>query len=248
MEDEMSIIYCLIGILLPFFATSLGSSFVFFLKNDLNSKIKKLLIGISIGVMLSSSIFSLLIPSIEMSKNKWLTPTIGIILGFVFLILINLITRKKENSSLNMMMMSVTIHNIPEGMVVGASFACVLSGISEMALMSAIMLSIGIAIQNIPEGTIISVPYKIKGNSKFKSFIMGVLSGIVEPVFALLTIILFNHSVVLLPYLLSFASGAMIYVIIDELVPEMNEEKNFSGIVGVLIGFIIMMILDISFG
>ena len=244
----MKVFYVLIGVLLPFFATTFGSSFVFFLKNDLNNKIKKLLIGISIGVMLSSSIFSLLIPSIEMSKIKWLTPSIGFILGFVFLIIINLITSKKENKSINMMMMSVTIHNIPEGMVVGASFAAFLMGISEITLMSALMLSLGIAIQNIPEGSIISIPYKINGNSKYKSFMMGTLSGAVEPVFAFITILLFNHSVILLPYLLSFASGAMIYVTIDELVPELNEDKNIFGILGILMGFVIMMILDVSFG
>ncbi len=145
-------------------------------------------------------------------------------------------------------MFSVTLHNIPEGMVVGASFAALLSGISEITLMGAIMLSIGIAIQNIPEGTIISIPYRINGNTKFKSFLMGVLSGIVEPIFAVITIILFNHSVVLLPYLLSFASGAMIYVILNELVPELSENKNVLGILGILIGFVLMMVLDVSFG
>ncbi len=244
----MKIVYVIIGILLPFFATSLGSSFVLFLKKDLDSKIKKFLIGISIGVMLASSIFSLLIPSIEMSKIAWLTPSIGFILGFVFLIVIDIATKKKEKNNINMFMFSVTLHNIPEGMVVGASFAALLSGMSEITLMGAIMLSIGIAIQNIPEGTIISIPYRINGNTKFKSFLMGVLSGIVEPIFAVITIILFNHSVVLLPYLLSFASGAMIYVILNELVPELSENKNVLGILGVLIGFVLMMVLDVSFG
>ena len=239
----MKIIYVIIGIFLPFICTSLGSSFVFFLKNELNNKIKKLLLGLSIGVMLSSSIFSLLIPSIEMSSIKWLTPSIGIVFGFIFLILINIITSK----SVNMRMFSVTLHNIPEGMVVGASFAGILFGYSSLSLIDALILSLGISIQNIPEGTIISVPYKIKGYSKIKSFLFGVLSGVVEPIFAIITIILSKYMINILPFILSFASGAMIYVIIDELVSELNEEKSYFGIIGVMIGFVIMMALDISF-
>ena len=163
----MKTIYVLIGVILPFLLTSLGSSFVFILKNNLNNKIKKLLIGLSIGVMLSSSIFSLLIPSIEVSKIKWFTPSIGIILGFIFLILINKLTIK----NINMTMFSVTLHNIPEGMVVGSIFAAYIYGINEVTLIDAFMVSLGIAIQNIPEGSIISIPYRIQGYSKMKSFV-----------------------------------------------------------------------------
>lgn len=240
----MKIVYVILGVILPFLLTSLGSSFVFILKNELNNKIKKLLIGLSIGVMLSSSIFSLLIPSIEMSNIKWIAPSLGIIFGFIFLILINKFTIK----NINMTMFSVTLHNIPEGMVVGAIFAAYICGINEVSLMDAFMISLGIAIQNIPEGSIISIPYRIKGYSKFKSFLMGVLSGIVEPLFAFITIILSKYTQVLIPYFLSFAFGAMIYVIINDLSIELNENKSNFGMIGVMIGFIIMMILDISFG
>ncbi len=240
----MKNIYVVIGIFLPFLLTSFGSSLVFFLKRDINNNIKKLLIGLSIGVMLSSGIFSLLIPSIELSKIKYLTPSIGIILGFLFLITINKIT----NKNINMTMFSVTLHNIPEGMVVGASFASALFLENIITLPSAFIISLGIAIQNIPEGSIISISYKLNNYSKIKSFLMGVLSGAVEPIFAFLTIILFKNFISLLPYLLSFSFGVMIYVIIDELAVELNKNKNFFGMIGVMIGFIIMMILDISFG
>ena len=238
----MKLVYVILGILLPFILTSFGSSFVFFLKNELNNNIKKLLIGLSIGVMLASSIFSLLIPSIEISKIKWLIPSIGIIFGFLFLMLINRITSK----SINMTMFSVTLHNIPEGMVVGAAMAGILLGIKTMSIVDALLISIGISIQNIPEGTIISIPYRLKGYSKYKSFMYGVLSGVVEPIFAVLTIILSKYIIIILPFLLSFAAGAMIYVIIDELASELNENKSYFGMIGVMIGFVIMMILDIA--
>ena len=227
----MKLVYVILGILLPFILTSFGSSFVFFLKNELNNNIKKLLIGLSIGVMLSSSIFSLLIPSIEISKIK-----------FLFLMLINRITSK----NINMTMFSVTLHNIPEGMVVGAAMAGILLGIKTMSIVDALLISIGISIQNIPEGTIISIPYRLKGYSKSRSFMYGVLSGVVEPIFAILTIILSKYIIIILPFLLSFAAGAMIYVIIDELASELNENKSYYGMIGVMIGFVIMMILDIA--
>ena len=241
----MKTLYCIIGILLPLFGTSLGSGFVFFLNNKTNDRINKLLIGFAIGVMLSASIWSLLIPSLEMytGKIKWLSAVIGFILGFLFLMLIKYIVKNyKNDKSFNMLMFSVTLHNIPEGMAVGVCFAGFLS--SEISLMSALVLSLGIAIQNIPEGSIISLPLKSNGQNNIKSFMYGVLSGIVEPISSLLTIILLNIVVPLLPFLLSFAAGSMIYVIIDELIPEMN--KSNYGIIGIMIGFILMMILDVA--
>jgi len=241
------LLYCIVGILIPFIGTSLGSSFVFFLRKKLNKNIEKLLIGFAIGVMLAASNWSLLIPSIEMAEEmniiKWIPASIGFALGILFLIIINKITDKLDNKKIDMLMFSVTIHNIPEGMAVGVIFAGFLSVVSNVPLLEAMALSIGIALQNIPEGAIISLPYKLKGNKKIKSFIYGVLSGIVEPIFAFITIILLNLVVPLLPYLLSFAAGAMIYVVIEELVPEI--EENLLGIIGVCIGFDIMMILDV---
>lgn len=252
-----SIFLCVIGILIPFIGTSLGSSFVFFLKKNLNVKFHKLMIGFAIGVMLAASVWSLILPAVEMAENSgdigWLPATIGLVFGIIFLIIIdkvaNRVENKKNGKNLNMLMFSVTLHNIPEGMAVGVCFAGFLTRSHGIELMVAMMLAIGIAIQNIPEGAIISMPLKIEGKSSAKSFLYGVLSGIVEPIAAFLTLILINIVVPLLPYLLAFAAGAMIYVVIEELVPEMHYGKSSSwGVIGVTIGFIIMMILDIALG
>ena len=235
-------LYAIIGIIIPFIGTSIGSSFVFFIKNEFNKKIEKLLIGFAIGVMISASFFSLIIPSIELSSNYkyiWLPTSIGFALGFVFLIFI-----KKYTSHKDMLSLSVLLHNLPEGMAVGVVFASFLSG--GICLMEAFIVSLGIAIQNIPEGSIISMPQMIKGKTKGKSFINGVLSGMVEPISAFITILLTKLVVPFMPYFLSFAAGCMIFVVINELSFEMHEEKNQTGIIGVMIGFIIMMILDIA--
>ena len=242
-------LFSLIGLLIPFFGTTLGSSFVFFLKN-ISNNLSKSMIGFAVGVMLSASIFSLLIPSIDLSTTRvvWIPSVVGFILGFVFLIIINLITEKISNKKIDMLMFSVTLHNIPEGMAVGVAFASFLVQNSNINIMIPLMLSIGIAVQNIPEGSIISMPLNLKGKSKFMSFLYGSLSGIVEPIFAFLTILLLDLVVPILPYLLSFASGCMIYVIFWELIPQMHEEKkSILGIIGIMIGFILMMALDISF-
>ena len=252
-----NIYLCILGILIPFIGTSLGSAFVFFLKKSINVVFHKSMIGFAIGVMMAASIWSLIIPSVEMAQKSgiisWVPAFVGFFLGILFLIFIdklaNKIEKKDNNKNLNMLIFSVTIHNIPEGMAVGVCFAGFLAGNIGIELMGSMMLAIGIAIQNIPEGAIISLPLKIEGKSRSKSFLYGVLSGIVEPIAALLTIILINIVVPILPYLLSFAAGAMIYVVIEELVPEMHYKKNSSwGIIGVGIGFSIMMILDISLG
>lgn len=252
----MILLYCLLGILIPFVGTCLGSFFVFFLKKDLDPKFHKIMSGFASGVMIAASIWSLIIPSVELAESQyrmvWIPAVVGLLLGVIFLIFVNKVSDKIQSNSgkgINMLMFSVTLHNIPEGVAVGVCFASVLSGNIGVSLLSAIILAVGIAIQNIPEGAIISMPMQLNGVSKKKSFLTGVMSGIVEPIASLITIILINIVVPLLPYLLAFAAGAMIYVVIEELIPEMHSgNKSFLGIISVIVGFSIMMILDITLG
>ena len=252
----MILLYCLLGILIPFVGTCLGSFFVFFLKKDLDPKFHKIMSGFASGVMIAASIWSLIIPSVELAESQyrmvWIPAVVGLLLGVLFLIYVNKVSDKIQSNSgkgINMLMFSVTLHNIPEGVAVGVCFTSVLSGNIEVSLLSAIILAIGIAIQNIPEGAIISMPMQLDGVSKKKSFLTGVMSGIVEPIASLITIILINIVVPLLPYLLAFAAGAMIYVVIEELIPEMHSgNKSFLGIISLIVGFSIMMILDITLG
>ena len=252
-----NIVYSIIGILIPFIGTSLGSSFVFFLKKKINDEIQKLIVGFAAGVMIAASIWSLIMPSVEMAEKlniiNWIPATIGFIFGILFLIAIKKlvlnIEKNKSKKKLNMLILSVTLHNIPEGMAVGVCFAGLIAGDVGIILVEALALSIGIAIQNIPEGAIISIPLKLDGINKKKSFIYGTLSGIVEPIAALITILLLNVIVPILPYLLSFAAGAMIYVVSEELIPEMHiGKKTSSGIIGLTVGFVVMMMLDIALG
>lgn len=252
-----NILYSIAGILIPFIGTSLGSSFVFFLKKNMNENFQKIIVGFASGVMIAASIWSLILPAVEMAEEQykiaWIPAAVGMILGVLFLIIVNKSAEKlegKENGrKINMLTFSVTLHNIPEGMAVGVCFAGFLAGNSGITLIEAIVLAIGIAIQNIPEGAIISLPLKLEGKSKTKAFISGVLSGIVEPISAMITVLLINMVVPLLPYLLSFAAGAMIYVVVEELVPEMHSgKKSVLGVIGVTIGFVIMMVLDIALG
>lgn len=254
-----------LGLITPFMGTTLGASMVFLMKNKINNRIEKILLGFASGVMVAASVWSLLIPSIDMAKEQdviaWLPATIGFILGIIFLLVLDNIIphlhlNSKEQEGLKsklgkstMMVLAVTLHNIPEGMAVGVALAGAISGNSTITMTGAIALSIGIAIQNFPEGAIISMPLKEEGNSKCKSFLYGTLSGIVEPVGALLTIILTSLVVSILPYLLSFASGAMIYVVVEELIPESQVGKHSNlGTLGFALGFIIMMILDVALG
>ena len=227
------------------------------MKKNMSERFKKIMVGFAAGVMIAASVWSLILPSVEMAEKQgiieWVPATVGLILGVLFLIFINNIAdkieAKRNGKKLDMLLFSVTLHNIPEGMAVGVSFAAFLAGNSGIELFEAMLLAVGIAIQNIPEGAIISMPMKMAGNSKKKSFIYGVLSGVVEPIAAVLTIMLINVVVPLLPYLLSFAAGAMIFVVIEELIPEMHEgKKSMLGVVGFTIGFIIMMVLDIALG
>lgn len=255
----------LLGLLIPFVGTTLGAAMVFLMKNKLNKKVEKVLLGFASGVMVAASVWSLLIPSIDMAKEQniiaWLPATVGFILGIVFLLILDNIIphlhiKSKEPEGLKsklgksaMMVLAVTLHNIPEGMAVGVALAGAISGNSTITMMGAIALSIGIAIQNFPEGAIISMPLKEEGNTKSKSFIYGTLSGIVEPIFGGLTILLTSLVVPILPYLLSFAAGAMIYVVVEELIPEAQEgEHSNLGTIGVAIGFVVMMVLDVALG
>ena len=245
----------IIGILLPFLGTTLGALLVFFMKEKINEKVEKLLLGFASGVMLAASIWSLLIPAIDMLDSsclKWMMPAIFFILGMLFLLVIDNVILKLNKCKLNKtkkLLLVVTLHNIPEGLAVGIVFAGVLSQNISIGLSAALALSFGIAIQNFPEGAIISMPLKSSGMSKLKSFFYGVLSGIVEPISAIITILITNSIITILPLLLSFAAGAMIFVVVDELIPEAKNGK-FTNLatVGLSIGFAIMMILDIALG
>lgn len=254
-----------IGLLIPFVGTALGAAMVFFMKNKMNAKIEKLLLGFAAGVMIAASVWSLLIPSIEMSveqgKIAWIPASVGFLFGILFLFIldsliphIHLKSDKPEGikaklKKTTMMVFAVTLHNIPEGMAVGVIFAGALAGNTGITMAGAYALAIGIAIQNFPEGAIISMPLKSEGMSKGKAFACGVLSGIVEPIGAVITILLTSTITNILPYLLSFAAGAMIYVVVEELVPESQAgEHSNIGTIGVAIGFVLMMILDVALG
>lgn len=229
--------YTFIGIMLPLIGTTIGSSMVYLLKEKLDQNVERLLLGIASGVMIAASIFSLILPSIEMSN--WIPAVVGFLLGILFLDFLNERIEKSSNFKLTL---AVTLHNIPEGMAVGVIFAGVLSGTIE--LLSALTLSIGISLQNLPEGAIISMPLKSE-MSKNRAFLIGTLSGIVEPAFAIITILLTSFVVPILPYLLSFAAGCMFYVVIDELIPNSSfNDKSRITVIAFSIGFIIMMVLD----
>ncbi len=253
------------GLLIPFLGTTLGSGMVFLMKNKINKKIEKLLLGFASGVMIAASIWSLIIPALDMAEEQgvitWMPATIGFLLGICFLLILDSIiphlhlnTDKPEGlkskiQKTTMMVLAVTLHNIPEGMAVGVVFAGAIAQNTGITMAGAIALAIGIAIQNFPEGAIISMPLKSEGMSKLKAFLYGTLSGIVEPIGAILTICLTNLVVPILPYLLSFAAGAMIYVVVEELIPESQTgEHSNIGTIGVAIGFVIMMILDVALG
>lgn len=254
-----------LGLAIPFLGTALGSAMVFFMKNQMNKKIEKLLLGFASGVMIAASVWSLLIPSIDMAKEQnvieWLPATVGFLLGMFFLLILDSIIPhlhlnsdkpeglKAKLQKTTMMVLAVTLHNIPEGMAVGVVFAGAMAQNSGITMAGAIALAIGIAIQNFPEGAIISMPLKSEGMSKPKAFLFGMLSGIVEPIGAILTIALTKLVVPVLPYFLSFAAGAMIYVVVEELIPESHSgEHSNIGTIGVAIGFVIMMVLDIALG
>ena len=252
------------GLLIPFLGTALGSALVFFMKKELNPRIQKMLSGFAAGVMIAASVWSLLIPSMEMASDMgrlaFVPAAAGFCLGMLFLLLLDKTVPhmhldeseegiKSSLQKTTMMVLAVTLHNIPEGMAVGILYAGWASGSAQITEAGALSLAIGIAIQNFPEGAIISMPLHSRGLSKAKSCWYGVLSGIVEPVAGFLTILLAGLVMPVLPYFLSFAAGAMIYVVIEELVPEMAEGEHSNwGTLTFMLGFALMMILDVALG
>jgi ZIP family zinc transporter len=251
----------ILSLLIPLVGTTLGSAMVFFLKDNINPKLQKILLGFASGVMIAASIWSLLEPAIDTYDNykKWLIPGIGFLVGVGFLLLLDYliphmhIDRQEEGIKKNKlsktfkMFLAVTLHNVPEGLAVGVVVAGMINGnINEHAMLA---LSIGIAIQNFPEGAIISMPLKEEGNSKFRAFLYGFFSGVVEPIAALIAILLTYYVATILPFILAFAAGAMIYVVVEELIPEANEGNHSNlATIGLAIGFVLMMVLDISLG
>ncbi len=255
----------LYGLLLPLVGTTLGAAMVFFLREEIKPWLQKLLLGFASGVMIAASVWSLLIPSINMAADsggvEWLPAVVGFLAGmFALLLLDSLVPHLHLDSSTPegvksdfgrsaMLVLAVTLHNIPEGMAIGVVFAGVMSQSAELSMAAAMALSFGIAIQNFPEGAIVSMPLKSSTRSRSKAFAYGVASGVVEPLAALITILLIDILHPILPYLLAFAAGAMIYVVVEELIPESQAGKHSNvGTIGVAIGFALMLMLDVALG
>lgn len=253
------------GILIPFMGTALGAACVFFMKKSLSELVQRALTGFAAGVMVAASVWSLLIPAISQSESmgKWsfVPAACGFWAGILFLLLLDHIIPhlhrnmdkaegpKSRLQRTTMMVLAVTLHNIPEGMAVGVVYAGLMSGNAGITAAGALALSIGIAIQNFPEGAIISMPLRAEGMKKSRAFVYGVLSGIVEPIGALLTILAAGFIVPALPYLLSFAAGAMLYVVVEELIPEMSQGRHSNiGTLFFAAGFSVMMMLDVALG
>lgn len=254
-----------IGLMIPFLGTTLGAACVFLVKNEIHFLVQKGLLGFASGVMVAASVWSLLIPAIDMSENmggfSFVPAAVGFVFGILFLLTMDKIIphlhlneEKPEGVKSNlkkttMLVLAVTLHNIPEGMAVGVVFAGLLAGDGQITMAGALALSIGIAIQNFPEGAIISLPLKSDGGSRTRAFLYRAASGIVEPIAAGITILLTGIINPLLPYLLAFAAGSMIYVVVEELLPEAStgEHSNISTL-GFAAGFLIMMILDVALG
>lgn len=253
------------GILIPFLGTSFGAACVFFMKKEMGDRLQRMLTGFAAGVMVAASIWSLLIPAMEqvsdMGKLAFVPAVAGFWCGILFLLLLDhIIPHLHRNSQraegprsqlkrTTMLVLAVTLHNIPEGMAVGVVYAGYLAGNTQISAAAAMALSLGIAIQNFPEGAIISMPLRSEGMGKTKAFIGGVLSGIVEPIGAVITILAAGLIVPALPYLLSFAAGAMLYVVVEELIPEMSAgEHSNIGTIFFAVGFTLMMILDVALG
>ncbi len=255
----------LLGLMLPFIGTTAGSACVFFMKDEIKPGVQKALLGFAAGVMVAASVWSLLIPAMDMSehmgKMAFVPAAAGFLIGIGFLLLMDRVIPHLHLGSntpegpccqlkrTTMLMLAVTIHNFPEGAAAGAALAGVMSGNGRITMAGALTLALGIAIQNFPEGAIISLPLKGEGTSKRKAFLSGAASGIVEPISAVIAILLAAALDPVLPYLLSFAAGAMIYVVVEELIPEASEGSHSNiGTIGFAIGFAIMMILDVALG
>lgn len=254
-----------IGLILPFLGTVLGSACVFLMKREMAPMLQKTLMGFAAGVMVAASVWSLLIPSMEMTGDEGfmrvVPASVGFAAGILFLLLLDVLVPhqhidspvsegpRSKMSRTSKLIFAIVLHNIPEGMAVGVALAAALEHSAYLPMAGALALSMGIAIQNFPEGAIVSMPLRADGNSRMRSFIIGGLSGIVEPIASVITILLATVVVPVLPYLLAFAAGAMIYVVVEELIPEtqMGEHSNM-GTLGFALGFIIMMILDVVLG
>ena len=262
MSDNLKIIT---GLLIPFVGTAFGSAMVYFVRRELNLKFQKLLLGFASGVMIAASVFSLILPAIDMAQAqgvvKWVPAVVGFLAGIGFLLLLDVLIphlhlvadapegRPAHLSKSAMLLFAVTLHNIPEGMAVGVVFAGVITGNAGISLASAFALAVGIALQNFPEGAIISLPLRTNGLTRTRAFAYGTLSGVVEPIGAAATILLTHVLVPILPYLLCFAAGAMIYVVVEELIPEAQQgEHSNIGTIGTALGFAIMMLLDVALG
>ncbi len=254
-----------LGLLIPFLGTTIGAAFVFFMRRELKPRIQKVLLGFAAGVMVAASVWSLIIPAIDMSeymgKFAFAPAAIGFLLGIGFLLFLDRAIPhmhigssesegpKTALAKSTMLVLAVTIHNIPEGISSGAVFAGFLTNNENVTLAGAFALVVGIAVQNLPEGFIVALPIRSEGRGRGRAFIYGMLSGIVEPVAGGITILLAAYITPVLPYLLAFAAGAMIYVVVEELVPESAEgEHSNIGTIGFAIGFVLMMILDVALG
>lgn len=252
-------------VIIPFLGTALGAAMVFLMKTKINPKLEKLLLGFASGVMIAASVWSLLLPAIDLSgeqgRNAWIPAVSGFMLGVGFLLLLDSVVphlhpdkEKPEGvrshlGKTTMLVLAVTLHNLPEGMAVGVALAGAMLGNTGIAMAGALVLSVGIAIQNFPEGAIISMPLRSAGASRQKAFWYGVLSGVVEPIGAVSTVLLAEQVVPILPYLLAFAAGAMIYVVVDELIPESQSGEHTNiGTIGASVGFVLMMALDVALG
>ena len=252
-------------LMIPFVGTFLVASMVFFMKSQISLKLEKLLMGFAAGVMIAASVWSLLIPSIEMAEGlelvSWIPAAVGFLAGVFFLLLLDSFVphlhlkndkpegMKAKLKKTTMMVFAVTLHNIPEGMSVGVAFAGSTMNGTGITLAGALTLALGIAIQNFPEGAIISMPLCSEGVSKKRAFLYGVLSGVVEPIGGFLTILVASMISPILPYLLAFAAGAMIYVVVEELIPESQSGQHSNvGTVGAAAGFVLMMVLDVALG
>lgn len=253
-------------LMIPFLGTSAGAAMVFFMKEKRDPRLEKLLLGFASGVMLAASVWSLLNPAIELTRERggkpWLTAGAGFLLGIGFLLALDgIVYRFRQGGSQEeeeertdfeknaMLLLAVSIHNLPEGMAVGVALAGALLENTGMTMAGAVTLAVGIAIQNFPEGAIISMPLRNSGASRSRAFWYGVLSGVVEPLGTGATILLAEQAVRVLPYMLAFAAGAMIYVVADELIPEAQEGKRTKlGTLGVALGFTLMMVLDVALG
>lgn len=254
-----------LGLLIPLLGTMLGSAFVFFMKDEMPERVQKTLLGFASGVMVAASVWSLLIPAMEMEEGQGafsvVPAAVGFLLGIGFLLLLDELTPhlhlgsnapegpRSRLSRTAMLALAVTIHNLPEGMAVGVVFAGAEQGVGGLSLASAVAVSLGIAIQNVPEGAIISMPMRAEGNSRWRSFLIGSLSGAVEPIGGLAVVLLASLLTPVLPYMLAFAAGAMFYVVVEELIPEASSGKHSNlSTIGFAVGFVLMMVLDVVMG